>query len=238
LTGHTVIVTLYYKATLQSKATFIGKAAGGQTMRNQPNGEDISKYIDDIRTIKELLYGVEKRPLYERWVFWFWGGLVIAGTLIQHFLTARYPIELSELFLKIWLPIILLMGLSEVIALVQNLSRYSVSLFSRPYIKFYLGVVPSVAALVFLGVLFVRSGAGPEVPLVILLSGSIVFAFLAQHGGYSFVFMHSFVMFFLALILYFSHLPARILSLIVGLVLGVGIAVVGIFAKKPGKTNQ
>jgi len=207
-------------------------------MQNPHTGEEISKYIDDIRTIKELLYGVEKRPLYERWVFWFWGALVIAGTLVQFLLTARYPIELSDIFLKIWLPVILLMGLSEIIALVQNLSRYSVSLFSRPYIKFYLGAVPSVAALILIGILVVRFGGGEALPLVVLLAGSIVFAFLAQHGGYSFVFVHSFVMFFLALFFYFSHLPARILSLIVGLILGAGVALIGFFAKKPDRANQ
>ncbi len=207
-------------------------------MRDLRAGEDISKYIDDIKTIKELLYDVEKRPLYEHWVFWFWGGLAIAGTLVQFFLTASHPLELPDLFLTIWLPIILLMGLSEIVALVRNLSRYSVSLFSLPYIKFYLGVIPSVSALIFIGVLFIKSGGGQYLPLVVLLSGSIIFAILAQHGGYSSAFVNSFVMFFLALVLYFSNPPTRILSLIVGLVMGAATIFVGVAAKYLDRREQ
>ncbi len=207
-------------------------------MQDRRDGEEISKYINDIKTIKELLYGVEKRPLFEFWVFWFWGGLAIAGTLVQFFLTASHPLKLQDLFLTIWLPIILLMGLSEIVALVRNLSRYSISLFSLPYIKFYLGVMPSVSALIFIGVLIIKSGGGPYLPLVVLLSGSIIFAILAQHGGYSHAFVNSFVLFFLALVLYFSSPPIRILSLIVGLVVGAATIFVGFASKYLDRREQ
>jgi len=161
-------------------------------IQDRRDGEDLSKYIDDIKTIKELLYGVEKRPLYEHWVFWFWGGLAIAGTLVQFFLTASHPLELQDLFLTIWLPIILL---------------------------------------IFTGVLIIKSGGRPYLPLVVLLSGSIIFAILAQHGGYSSAFVNSFVLFFLALVLYFSNPPTRILSLVVGLVVGAATIFVGVASK-------
>ena len=207
-------------------------------MNEQRSTEELSRYVDDIKTIKSLLFDVERRPLYEHWVFYVWGALVIVGTVAQFILSKSYELAIGELFLAIWLPVMVLMALSEIIALVRNLSRYSVSLFSLPYIRFYLASMPCVAALVFIGVLFIKSGSQEYLPLVILLSGSILFAILAQHGGYSSAFVYSFLMFFLTLVLAFAGLPVRILSLVVGVTIGSAVVAVGLTARYLEKKNR
>ncbi len=64
---------------------------------NQKN-QNLEKYLKDIATIKDLLADVEKRPLYEPWIFYVWGGLVAIGTLIHFLVEKRFNLTVGELF--------------------------------------------------------------------------------------------------------------------------------------------
>lgn len=76
---------------------------------NQKN-QNLEKYLQDIETIKDLLAEVDKRPLYEPWAFYAWGGLVAIGSLIHFLVERRSDFPVGEIFLKVWLPVILLGG--------------------------------------------------------------------------------------------------------------------------------
>ena len=97
-------------------------------MTEDRQDQNLDKYLNDIETIKDLPAEVDKRPLYEPWVFYAWGGLVAIGSLIHFLVERRFDLPVGEIFLKVWLPVILLAGFSEVLALSRNLARHSLSL--------------------------------------------------------------------------------------------------------------
>ncbi|NOY10257.1 MAG: hypothetical protein GXP33_15595 [Spirochaetes bacterium] len=75
------------------------------------NDIDTAKYLEDIRTIKELLLKTEDQPVYENWAFYAWGILIISAGIVHYFAEAAYKLGTGELFLKIWLPAIFIGGI-------------------------------------------------------------------------------------------------------------------------------
>ncbi len=197
-------------------------------MQENKKEPDLAKYLEDIKTIKDLLLEVEKKPLYENWVFYAWGGLFILGSLI-HFFTVKYlNFGIRDLFLKIWLPVLLIGGFIEVIALVRNMSKYSLPLFSRSVIKLYLSLIGIVAVLFFVVLFFINLKAIQYLPIIFLLFYSVFYLTLAQQPSYMHLYVHGYLFILLAIILYLFNIPHQILTLIVGSVIGVSSIIAGL----------
>jgi len=204
---------------------------------NQKN-QNLEKYLKDIATIKDLLADVEKRPLYEPWIFYVWGGLVAIGTLIHFLVERQFNLTVGEIFLKVWLPVILAMGFFELLAFIRNLARHSIPFFSRGIAKLYMSMTGSVAALVFIVLLFMKLDAIKHLPIVILLAGAIIYFILAQRSAYAYLLAHGVLMVFLAFVFYLFNIEHQTLSLIVGCVFAISLAVAGFNAgwiEKKGK---
>ncbi len=193
---------------------------------NQKN-QNLEKYLKDIATIKDLLADVEKRPLYEPWIFYVWGGLVAIGTLIHFLVERRFNLTVGEIFLKIWLPVILAMGFFEFLALVRNLARHSIPFFSRGMAKLYMSMTSSVAALVFIVLLFMKLDATEHLPIIFLLAGAIIYFILAQRSAYVYLIAHGVLMVLLAFVFYLLKIEHHTLSLIVGCVFAISLIIAG-----------
>jgi len=204
---------------------------------NQKN-QNLEKYLKDIATIKDLLTDVEKRPLYESWVFYVWGGLVAIGSLIHFLVEKRFNLTVGEIFLKVWLPVILAMGFFEFLALVRNLARHSIPFFSRGMTKLYMSMTGSVAALVFIVLLFIELDAIEYLPIVFLLAGAIIYFILAQRSAYVYLFAHGFLMVLLAILFYLFNIEHHTLSLMVGCVFAISLIIAGFNAGRTEKKGK
>ena len=207
-------------------------------MSENQKDQSLEKYLKDIETIKDLLADVDKRPLYESWVFYVWGGLIAVGSFIHFLVEKNYDLPIGEIFLKVWLPVILAMGFFEFLALVRNLARHSLSIFSRGMVKLYMSMTGSVAALVFIVLLFLKLDAIQYLPIVFLLAGAIAYFILAQRSAYVYLFAYGFLMVLLAILFYLLKIEHHALSLIVGCVVAISLTIAGFSAGRMEKKEK
>jgi len=111
---------------------------------------DISKYADDIKTIKTMLMKVDERPFIENWAFLSWGALCLLGTLAHWVGWKSYLMSHGEIFYKIWVPVLVIGGILETIAWIHRLAKDSLPAFNRQAQKFFI-------ALAILSIVFVYS---------------------------------------------------------------------------------
>ena len=96
-------------------------------MEENNDSRRIEKYVKDIETIKSLLMQVEDNPMIENWAFFTWGFLVLIGSLIHYYTIRFMQFSTAEVFLKVWVPIVLVAILLETIAWIKKMSRESPS---------------------------------------------------------------------------------------------------------------
>ena len=204
---------------------------------NQKN-QGLEKYLKDIETIKDLLADVDKRPLYEPWVFYVWGVLVAIGSLIHFLVEKSYDLPIGDIFLKVWLPVILAMAFFEFLAFIRNLASHSLSIFSGGIVKLLMSMIGSSVALVFIVLLFLKLDAIEYLPIVFLLAGAIIYFILAQRSAYVYLFAHGFLMVLLAILFYLLKIEHHTLSLMVGCVFSISLVVAGFNAGRMKKKEK
>lgn len=207
-------------------------------MSENQKDQSMEKYLKDIETIKDLLADVDKRPLYEPWVFYVWGGLIALGSLIHFLVKKSYNLPIGEIFLKVWLPVILVMGFFEYLALIRNLASHSLSIFSGGIVKLLMSMIGSSAALIFIVLLFLKLDAIEYLPIVFLLAGAIIYFILAQRSAYVYLFAHGFLMVLLAILFYLLKIEHHTLSLIVGCVFALSLIIAGFNAGRMKKKEK
>ncbi|RKX83997.1 MAG: hypothetical protein DRP57_06795 [Spirochaetes bacterium] len=92
---------------------------------------DRGKYIEDIKIIKDIMLKTENEPVYENWAFYAWGVIIITASIIHFFIEAAYNYSPNDLFIKVWLPGILLMLLVETVSIVRNWKKFAYNLFKE-----------------------------------------------------------------------------------------------------------
>ena len=207
-------------------------------MSENQKDQSMEKYLKDIKTIKDLLADVDKRPLYEPWVFYVWGGLIALGSLIHFLVKKNYNLPTGDIFLKVWLPVILVMGFFEFLALIRNLASHSLSILSRGIVKLLMSMIGSSAALIFIILLFIKLDAIEYLPIVILLAGAIIYFILAQRSAYVYLFAHGFLMVLLAILFYLLKIEHHTLSLTVGCVFALSLIIAGYNAGRMKKKEK
>lgn len=194
---------------------------------NERAGENPDKYIKDIATIKDILLKSEQKPIYEHWAFYAWGILVVLGTLVHFFVQRRFEPTVRQLFLEIWLPVLLIAGFIELVTYIRIMSRQALNLFTRTVRRFYLSLMGSGIAFCLLLIMLNRGGAMGYMPIAFLL-GAAVFYFLLAQVTYTHVYIHGYLFLVFAILLYLFGLTHEILVPIVGLLVGFSLIVVGI----------
>jgi hypothetical protein len=191
------------------------------------NEPDLEKYLEDIATIKDMLFRADNKPIYETWSFYVWGSVIALASVIHYLVERTLGLNLERLFLEIWLPAILLLGLTEVISLTRNMSKQALPLFSRTLVRFYLSLIGCFSVLILLLLLLIRLEAVDYLPLVFLLTGS-VFYFVFAQTTYTHMYIHGYLFIVLAVVLYLFHVPHQLLVPVVGCTVGASQVIVGI----------
>jgi hypothetical protein len=193
--------------------------------------------MKDIATIKDILLKSEQRPIYEHWAFYAWGILIILGTAIHFFVQRRFEPTVRQLFLQIWLPVMLVAGFIELVTYVRIMSRRAVNLFTRTVRRFYLSLLGSGVAFCLLIIMLNRSGAVGFMPIAFLL-GAAVFYFLLAQFTYTHVYIHGYLFLVFAGVMFVFDLAHDVLVPAVGLLVGFSLIVVGITVRIREKTGH
>ena len=205
--------------------------------KNERPGENQDRYMKDIATIKDILMRSEQKPIYEYWAFCVWGALVIVGAVIHFFLQRRLEPTVRQLFLEIWLPVMLIAGFVELITFIRSMSRQSLNLFTRTVRRFYLSLFGSAVAFCLLVIMLDRGGAVGYMPIAFLL-GAAVFYFLLAQVTYSHVYYHGYLFLVFAVLLFIFDLAHDLLVPVVGFLVGVSMIAVGITIRVQEKSRH
>lgn len=140
--------------------------------------EDWKKRLDEIRELKFLLTKAEERPLLEPWAFWAWGGLVWLGTGLNPFLDQLWNWSLQDAFLRLWLPLFVVGGTLESLALFSRIRKDEIPWISPSFLKLLGGLVGFLVAMTILLVAVLRPGN--PLPTILLLFLSLSFFWLGS----------------------------------------------------------
>ena len=189
--------------------------------------KDREQYIEDIKTIKDIMLKTENEPVYENWAFYSWGVILIAVTLIHFFIETAYNYSPGDLFIKVWLPAIILMGLIEVVSIVRNLEKNSLTIFSKRIVRLYLNLFIQSIAYIFISLLIINLGGAGYLPVVILLMAACFYCTLAQ-GGYKQAYLHAVIFIAIALVLHILKTNHKLMVPLVGGTIGISSVIIGI----------
>ena len=207
------------------------------TDRNERAEENQERYIRDIATIKDILLKSEQKPIYEHWAFYAWGILVILGSVIHFIVQRRFEPTVRQLFLEIWLPVLLIGGFIELVTYIRTMSRQALNLFTRTIRRFYLSLGGSGVAFCLLVIMLNRGGAVGYMPIAFLLGAAIFYFFLAQIT-YTHVYIHGYLFLLFAILLYIFDLSHEVLVPIVGVLVGVSMIAVGVTIRVQEKSKH
>ncbi len=195
---------------------------------DQSSEQELERYRDDVRTIREVLMSVDRQPLFANWVFYSWGLILIAGA-VSHFLVSRRLVwDAASEFIRIWVPLISAGLVLETTAYVQNTRRLALSFWSRDFVRVVFGMLGSSAVLVFLVLLLFAAGVANLVPTVLLLGLAVFYFLFGQHASYGHFTHLGFVALVAAVLLYFLHPDRAAAGLICGLVAGLSMITAGV----------
>jgi hypothetical protein len=192
--------------------------------------KDIEKYLEDINTIKSLLIKADEKPLVEYWAFITWGIFIILGTII-HFIAEKYfSFTNVELTFEIWIPVMVVAGIFESIALVQNTNKESIPLVSRLSVKLFLAFILLSTIFIILFNMLLKEGLEGYIPeFLSFMVGAyfIIFATLS----YTPIFLNASILIVYGTLLYFMDFQSDIISLVTGGVIAGNFIAAGIKLK-------
>jgi hypothetical protein len=138
---------------------------------------EMSRYLEDIRDIKNLLSVNQEKPIVSLWAFHSWGILILLGTLANIAGYQYATLGFNQSFWRIWVPVMILGGLLEGVGFIQVYRRQALVLTSPRVMKTYLGLWGLfVSASVILVHLIRVQAIEPGIILVMLALFFIVFA--------------------------------------------------------------
>lgn len=177
---------------------------------------DESRYLEDLKVIREVLRENEERPLIEWWAFVIWGFLVIAGTVATSYLMGL-GMTAMESFFYLWVPVLILGSAGEIAALLRKFNSEETPLFTRRYMKLFATFFFVFVALLAIIVPLIQAGVSPGV-LMVFASVPVVFY---AHASFSGLYVEA--GFLLLLGIFLEFLPANPPWLYVAVGIGVGL---------------
>ena len=104
------------------------------------NKRDVEDYRKDLQEIKNMIDQSEDNGIVEVWVFWAYGLLIGAASVISYLAITAGDVNRSDVFFAVWLPVIFAAIFFEIIGWVRKMNKKSIPLFSRKYIKLFSGL--------------------------------------------------------------------------------------------------
>jgi hypothetical protein len=142
----------------------------------RPN-KPLDDYLSDIQTIKAILAEYDEMGCIETWAFFSWAALVAAGVGVSLWIGSVARWTYSQLYFRLWVPLVALGGVLECIAWAVRLRRQS-----RPVLgsRFRKSIIATFFALVIGLILsyFVLEPGLPTPALLVLL-GALMISLLA-----------------------------------------------------------
>jgi hypothetical protein len=185
-------------------------------MEENSNSKNIEKYAKDIETIKSLLMQVEGMPMIENWAFFTWGFLMLIGSLMHYYTVRFMQLSTADVFLKVWLPIVLIAIFLETIAWIRKMASESIPLLTRTTVKLWLTVTGIFTGMCFIIAIQVQMNTMSTLPTIILIFFAIILFTYAQ-VAYSYLYAHAYFLIIVAIIIHLLGLDAQIKFLVAGL---------------------
>lgn len=181
--------------------------------------DTMANYSENVRIIKELLFDAKVRTMYARWAFFVWGALIILGGITHYTVQGFISLKPMEYFVFIWVPVLILAGLFEFISFIQNLAKQSLSILSRPVIKFFLSLVILCFMVIFTSIIFLQLKTYHYIPLFLTFAASGFFVVYAMATHITYLLPAS-ILTAISVVLFFFPIPARILVLVCSMCAG------------------
>lgn len=187
---------------------------------------DKTRYLEDLKVIREVLRENEERPLLEWWAFLLWGVLVVGGTLATPFLLES-GLTVMESFLYLWVPIMILGAAGEFTALLRKFNREETPLFTRRYIKLFATFTLTFVALTAIVIPLIAEGIAPGTILVVASVPAIFYAY----ATFSSLFVEASILLVVGIFLEFLGVREPWLYISVGITVGVVYLTMGFHSR-------
>ncbi len=192
------------------------------------------QYLDDLKTIKELLIDVEEKPLVESWAFFTWGFCVVIGSVIHYFTEVYLGFKTFDLIVKVWLPVVLVGGFFESIAYVKRMSKEAIPLFTRTIKKFFLTFATLLIGFGVIAGIFIELNAAFYIPILLTLFMGICFACYAYVSA-SWMYYQAFFLMVVGILLFVFDFHNSFTPLVVGGAIGITFIWGGISSRRQEK---
>ncbi|MBN2655965.1 MAG: hypothetical protein JXR86_02820 [Spirochaetales bacterium] len=111
---------------------------------------EIEDYLKDLKEIKKVMDQAENYGIIETWVYWVYGILIIASSVLSYYLVASRELGRMTLFMSVWLPTLFLAGVTETVGWVKRMDKMSAPLLSNRFTKLAVGFL---GPMVILGIM-------------------------------------------------------------------------------------
>ena len=196
-------------------------------MSSDQNNNEQEKYKHDIEIIKNVILKVEEKAIFETWVFFTYGVILFLGAVFNILMVCVWKIATSDILIKFWVPIFLVAGILEPIALVRKLSKEALPLLSKTIIKLYLGIFGCCASVLIVLVPIFMSGNYSILPSCFLCLWAIVYLFYAQIASPT-IFLHAFTLIIAGLILLVTGFSLDVQIIVIAFLLSISSFIIGI----------
>ena len=196
-------------------------------MSTNNDSNENGKYKEDIDTIKNILIKVDEKPIYENWVFTVAGILFIIGSIINFICYRLHMLTIGTSFVRIWLPVSLMLIFLEPIALVRRMAKEALPVFSRTIVKFYTGMIGISGAAVFLIIVLLKADLMHVMPVCVISLWSVYYFYISQMS-YTHLTLHGFILVAIGIVLYNTCLSTEMQFILTGLTVGLSMLIAGI----------
>ncbi len=203
-------------------------------MERKQHGENKREYLEDLKTIKDLLIDVEEKPLVESWAFFTWGLCIVLGSVIHYITEVYFAFSAFDLGLKVWLPVVLVGGFFESIAYVKRMTKESIPLFSRTMKKSILTFTVLLVSFGVIAAMLIQLNAAYYIPFLITIFTGVCFASYAYVSA-TWMYFPAFFLILVAILLFIFKFHTSYSILVVGGTNGIAFIWGGILSRKREK---
>lgn len=189
--------------------------------------DDIKRYAEDIKTIRELMTRYDEQQIVKFWVFYLWGFVVIAGAIFNYVLYRTHGVAGVDALLRVWTPVIVIGGLGETLGWVLHARDSGIALLTRKSRRAFGGAIGVSVAIVLLLVDAVPSDIHAGTLLAVGGVPLLVYAELTFGALY----IEGFFLLAGGLVLRILGFNSPELMLAVGIVVGVVVAIAGVHSR-------
>lgn len=195
----------------------------------------VEDYLEDLAEIKKMIHQSEDFGLIEIWVYFVYGVLVSGGSLISYYLTTARDATRASIFLVVWVPVIVLAGLSETIGWLRKMDKSSTPLLNSKFVKFGSAFFGQMIIFSIMGYFLINSPV-PH-PGIYMLIGAVPM-FLYSTMTYSSIVLEGWVLTGGGIILLLNGVSSVQWSLFAGLFIGMVYLALGVHVRYEEKRSN